>query len=269
MGVQDFAGGIVIHTSAGVSSLILSLFLGHRIHFDKFHHGEFPPSNLPLAALGAFLLWTGWFGFNAGSAFTSGYIASSAVTSTQIMALTSGMVWLIAYWIRYKPSSIATMIGIVCGLAASSASCGFINDQASLVLGIIIGIVTYFSAWTMKSFFRVDDALEVFSVHGLSGIIGSLYIGFAGEASINPNGADGLVFGGGPHLLGLQTLGVVISIVWSSLMTTIIVLILKFTIGIRVTPECEENGLDKTEHNEIAYEYLIINQSKKKTLSNV
>lgn len=255
MGVLDFAGGIVIHTSAGCASLVLSLLLGRRKHFDKYH-GEFPPSNLPLAAIGTCMLWGGWFGFNAGSALTSGAIATSTLASTQLAAVTSGTVWLIASWIRNKPSSIMVMVGIVAGLAGITPASGYINDQSSLVIGLIIGGVSYFSMWFIKAKLRIDDALDVISVHGIPGVIGSIAIGFCSETAVNPNAPNGLIFHGSPRLLGIQVLAVVVTLAYTGIMTTAIALILKFTIGLRVSEAEEEQGLDLASHGEYAYHNL-------------
>ncbi len=132
----DFAGGIVIHTTAGVGSLVVALLMGQRKDFNKYH-GEFPPSNLPMAALGAALLWMGWFGFNAGSALTSGSLATSAVASTQIAACCSGMAWLLCSWVKGKPSSVALINGVIAGLAGITPASGYVSSQASIVIGVV------------------------------------------------------------------------------------------------------------------------------------
>jgi Amt family ammonium transporter len=255
MGVQDFAGGIVIHTSAGAGSLVLSIMLGRRKQFEKYH-GEFPPSNLPLAAIGTCMLWGGWFGFNAGSALTSGAIATSTLASTQLAAVTSGTVWLIASWIRNKPSSMMVMVGIVAGLAGITPASGYINDQSSLVLGLIIGAASYFSMWFVKAKLHIDDALDVISVHGLPGVIGSIAIGFCSETYVNPNAANGLIFHGSARLLGVQTLAVVVTFAYTCVVTFAIAIILQKTIGLRVSDAEEEQGLDLASHGEYAYHNL-------------
>lgn len=253
MGVQDFAGGIVIHVSAGTGALVLSIILEPRNHFEKYH-GEFPPSNLPLAAIGTCMLWSGWFGFNAGSSLMAGSVAISALSSTQITAVTSGTIWLFISWIKHKPSSVAVMVGIIAGLAGITPASGYINDQAALILGIIVGAVSYFSAWFVKSVLHIDDALDVVSVHGIPGLIGSIFIGFSSQHVLNPEAVNGIIYGGGPRLLGIQTLAVVVSIIYSGLITFVITLILKYTIGIRVSFEEEEAGLDISSHGEYAYQ---------------
>jgi len=231
--------------------------LGKRQGFDKCH-GEFTPSNLPLAALGAALLWMGWFGFNAGSALTSGSLATSAVASTQIAACTSGTVWLILSWIRGKPSSVALINGVIAGLAGITPASGYISSQSSLVIGIILGFASYFSCLLMKRKLHIDDALDVSSVHGLTGIIGSISIGICSDLSLNPEGgANGWIYGN-PKLLGIQILAVVVVGLYSAFWTVIIALILKKTWGLRVTLEEEIRGVDVTEHNEYAYHGLVL-----------
>jgi len=254
MGALDFAGGIVIHTTAGVGALVLAIMLGRRRDYDKYH-GEFPPSNLPMAALGAALLWMGWFGFNGGSALTSGSLATSALASTQIAACTSGCVWLAASWFRTKPSSVALINGVIAGLAGITPASGYISSQSSLVLGIVLGAASYGAAHLAKHKFRIDDALDVSSVHGLTGIIGSISIGLVSEKSLNPAGADGAFFGN-PKLLGIQVLAVVVAGAWAAFWTLIIALICKKTVGLRISSEEEVEGLDIVEHQEYAYHDL-------------
>jgi len=235
--------------------------MGRRRGFDKYH-GEFPPSNLPLACLGAALLWMGWFGFNGGSALTSGSLATSALASTQIAACTSGFTWMVCAWIRDKPNSVTLINGVIAGLAGITPASGYISSQSSMVLGIILGLASYGAVYIMKHKFRIDDALDVSSVHGLTGIIGSLAIGFVAEKSLNAEGADGLFFGN-PRQLGLQVLGVVIAALWSAFWTLILALILKRTFGLVIEDEEEEQGLDLVEHREYAYHNLIFQGEEK------
>ena len=233
---------------------MLTLFSGHRKDFDKYH-GEFPPSNLPLAALGAALLWMGWFGFNAGSALTSGSLATSAVASTQIAACASGMVWLSISWARDKPSSIALINGVIAGLAGITPASGYVSSQSSIVIGLILGGVSYGGVWLFKHKLRIDDALDVSSVHGLTGMVGSLAIGFVSQKSLNPDGADGLFFGDA-RLLGIQVLAVVVAGAWAGFWTFVIAKIIDKTMGLKITSDEEEKGLDLVEHGEFAYHNL-------------
>jgi Amt family ammonium transporter len=197
----------------------------------------------------------GWFGFNAGSALTAGSIATSAVASTQIAACCSGMVWLTISWIRDKPSCIALINGVIAGLAGITPASGYISSQASIIVGIILGITSYISVIIIKHKLQIDDALDVSSIHGITGIIGSLSIGFCSQKSLNSQGADGLFFGN-PRLLALQTLGVVVVIIYSAIITWILYKILDKLIGLKIQLEEEEIGLDIIEHGEYAYHNL-------------
>jgi len=269
LGALDFAGGIVIHTSAGTGSFVLAKLLGKRKGFDSCQ-GEFPPSNLPMAALGAALLWMGWFGFNAGSALQAGSLATSAVASTQIAACSSGMVWLILSWIKNKPSSVALINGVVAGLAGITPASGYINSQWTILVGLIVGLASYFSAIFVKRNLKIDDALDVSSVHGVTGIIGSLSIGFFSQHDINLQVNNGVVFGDHSFkLLGIQLLAVLVTMVYSGVVTFIIGMVIQKTIGLRITEDEEDQGLDYVEHRENAYllketeVYEPINQSDK------
>ncbi|CAF1117977.1 unnamed protein product [Adineta steineri] len=252
--VQDFAGGLVIHTTSGVSALICGIVLGQRKDFDKYN-GEFPPSNLPLAALGGALLWTSWFGFNAGSALQSGSLAVSTVVATQRAATTSGVVWLIISWIRHKPSATAVLNGVIAGLAGITPASGYIDPQYGAVIGVILGFSSYFSILLIKHKLRIDDALDVSSVHGITGVIGSIAIGFFGEKAFNNDGRDGLFFGShSPYLLGIQTMAVCVTGLWSAIITIILLKIIDKIVGLKIEYD-EEIGLDHEEHGEQAYEW--------------
>ncbi|EGG17683.1 ammonium transporter [Cavenderia fasciculata] len=254
MGVLDFAGGIVIHTSAGVGALVVALYLGRRKGFEKYG-GEFPPSNIPLACLGAALLWMGWFGFNAGSALAAGSVAASAVASTQIGGSFSGIVWIILSWLKGKPSTVAVINGVIAGLAGITPASGFINNQYSIGLGVVLGLASYFSVFLLKHKLHIDDALDVSSVHGLTGIIGAIAIGFCAEVKINPAGADG-VFYGNAHLLGVQVLAVVVVGAWAAIATLAILILIDKFVGLRIDESEEEHGLDLVEHGEWSYDII-------------
>ncbi|CAF1046886.1 unnamed protein product [Rotaria magnacalcarata] len=250
--VQDFAGGLVVHTTSGVSAVVCAIVLGHRRNFDLYN-GEFPPSNLPLAALGGALLWTAWFGFNGGSALTSGSLAVSTVVATQRAAVCSGIVWLTISWIRNKPSAIAVLNGVIAGLAGITPASGFIDPQYAALLGVILGVASYLSVILFKRILRIDDALDVSSVHGVTGIIGSIAIGFFGQKAFNKNGADGLFFGNNSaRQLGVQILAVIITALWSALVTFLLLNIIDRIVGLKVEPE-EGLDFDEQEHGEKAY----------------
>ncbi|CAF3447739.1 unnamed protein product [Rotaria sp. Silwood1] len=250
--VQDFAGGLVIHTTSGVSALICAIVLGQRKDFDEYD-GEFPPSNLPLAALGGALLWTAWFGFNAGSALTSGSLAVSTVVATQRAAVCSGVVWLVISWVRHKPSAVAVLNGVIAGLAGITPASGYVNPQYAAIIGIILGFTSYFSIYLIKHKLRIDDALDVSSVHGITGVVGSIAIGFIGQKSFNSDGSDGLFFGAhSPRLLGIQVMAVVVIGLWSAILTIVLLKIIDRYIGLKIEHD-EELGLDEEEHGEQAY----------------
>ena len=255
--VLDFAGGIVIHTAAGTSALVIAAMVGKRIGFEK-NHGEFPPSNLPMAFVGAGLLWLGWFGFNAGSALSSGQFAVSAVMSTQIGASCSGLAWLILSACRNRPSSVALLNGVIAGLAGITPASGYIDNQSSLVLGLIIGIASFYSCIFVKQYLQIDDALDVSSVHGLTGIIGSLAIGFCASKDVYPVQLSGLFYGGNGTLLGIQLIGVLVAMTYSAVVTYLIVIFTRSTIGLRISEAEELEGLDLVEHGEFAHHNLML-----------
>lgn len=250
-GVLDFAGGIVIHTTAGASSLVVAKMLGHRKGFDDYE-GEFPYSNIPLAVIGAGLLWIGWFGFNAGSALQAGAVAVSTVVNTQAAAAMSGFVWLVLSWWRHRPSTIAVINGVIAGLAGVTPASGYIAPPAAIILGVLLGFSSFFGAIFVKHTLRIDDALDVSAVHGLTGVVGSIFIGFASQTAINGNVWDGVVFGGSGSRVGWQILAVLVCGVWAAGMTWLIMLSLNafYPGGTRVAEEHEDEGLDLVEHGE-------------------
>lgn len=250
LGVYDFAGGIVIHTSAGLASIAAALILGRRRNFGP---DIMVPHNIPLAVLGASLLWIGWFGFNAGSALAAGSLAANTLLVTQIASVTSAMVWLFLSWRRAgKPSTTAVINGAISGLAGVTPAAGFITAQSSFFLGIVLGFASYYGILLIKEHFKIDDALDVSSVHGITGIVGSIAIGLVATTIINPNGPNGLLYGN-PSQLAIQALGVAVAAVLAFVGTVAIMKIIDATIGLKVKDEEEEIGLDITQHAERAY----------------
>jgi ammonium transporter, Amt family len=250
LGVFDFAGGLVVHTSAGMGSLAAALIFGHRKGFGPTIS---TPHNLPLAAIGASLLWVGWFGFNAGSALASGSLAANTLLVTHAASAASSVVWILLSWKRSgKPSTIAAINGAIAGLAGITPASGFISVQNSLILGTVIGLVSYYTIILLKEHLRIDDALDVSSVHGVTGIIGSLAIGFIASTLINPAGPNGLVYGN-PVQLGIQAIGVAASAALAFGGTMFIIKIIDVTIRIRVKENEEDIGLDISQHAERAY----------------
>ena len=257
LGVLDFAGGITVHCTAGVASLVSAVMVGQRKDF-QYYAGEFPPSNLPLAGIGCGLLWLGWWGFNGGSSLNGSSVAVSACVSTQIGAVSSGFVWLVLSMWRGKPACSALMNGVLAGLAGITPASGYINSEASLLLGAILGFCSYWGVQLQKHHLGVDDALDVSVVHGLTGVIGSVYIGFFSTLSVNAKGANGLVYGGGVRLLLYQLAAVALVGVWSAVVTFVVLLICQHTMagGIRVSEDEEEVGLDWALHGEVGYHKL-------------
>ena len=244
LGVLDFAGGIVVHISSGVSALVVALVIGKRKGLGV---KSMEPHDIRLMVLGAGLLWFGWFGFNAGSALTSGSLATSAFVVTQIAALAGALSWMVMSWIRQKkPSVIGIATGAIAGLAAITPAAGFVGPMAAVVIGFVIGIVSFF-AIEFKNKMGFDDALDVWAVHGVGGIWGALALGLFANAAIN--GVDGLFFGNANQLLA-QAFGIGVVCVYSVVVTFVILKVLDWTMGLRVNEKDEEAGLDISQHGE-------------------
>lgn len=250
LGVVDFAGGIIIHTTTGVGGIAAALVLGRRLGFGP---GIMVPHNIPLAVLGSSLLWLGWFGFNAGSAYSAGGLSGITIINTQIASAVSALIWVVIFWIRTKKSSIIAAInGAVAGLAGITPASGFVGVEYSLIIGIIVGFASSLAVTIFKERLKIDDALDIGSVHGVAGIIGSLLVGVFANAAVNHLGVNGLLYGN-PGQLGAQAVGVGIAILLGFGGTWIILKVLNALIPIRVKPEVEEAGLDISEHAERAY----------------
>src|ERR671911_433617 len=250
LGVYDFAGGIVIHTSAGLASIAAALVLGRRKNFGP---DIMVPHNIPLAVLGASLLWIGWFGFNSGSALASGGLAANTLLVTHVGSATSAIVWLFLSWKRAgKPSTTAVINGAISGLAGVTPAAGFITAQTSFFLGIVLGFASYYGILLIKERLKIDDALDVSSVHGITGILGSIAIGLVATTIINPAGPNGLLYGNSIQL-AIQALGVAVAAVLAFVGTIVILRVIDMTIGLKVKGEEEEIGLDITQHAERAY----------------
>lgn len=250
LGVFDFAGGIVIHTSAGLASLAAALVLGRRKNFGP---DIMVPHNIPLAVIGATLLWMGWFGFNAGSALASGSLAANTLLVTQIAASTSALVWIALSWKRSgKPSTTAAINGAIAGLAGVTPASGFISAQSSFFLGIVLGFASYYAILLFKEHWKIDDALDVSSVHGVTGMVGALAIGIIASTLINPAGPEGLLYGN-PVQLAIQGLGIAVAAALGFGGTVVIMKMIDATIGLKVKEDEEDIGLDITQHAERAY----------------
>jgi Amt family ammonium transporter len=250
LGVYDFAGGIIIHTSAGMASLAAALVLGRRKNFGP---EIMVPHNLPLAVIGATLLWIGWFGFNAGSVLASGGLTGNTLLTTHIASATCGIIWVGLAWKRSgRPTTTAAINGAICGLAGVTPAAGFISAGSAAILGIILGFASYYGIVLLKERLKIDDALDVSSVHGITGIIGSLAVGVVATTAINPAGPTGLLFGN-PMQLAIQALGVAVAAVLGFVGTVVILKIINAVMGIKVKEEQEDIGLDVTDHAERAY----------------
>ncbi len=250
LGALDFAGGAVVHINAGVSALALVLLLGKRRGFA----GSTEPNNIPMVALGAGLLWFGWFGFNAGSALTSAGLAANAFVATNLAAAAAGVTWMIISWMHHRPSLLGTVTGAVAGLVAITPAAGFVKPIAAIPIGIAVSFIGYYSIVLFKDKLHFDDSLDVFAVHGMGGIWGALATGIFASAAVN--GTPGVIEG---HIgqLGIQALSVLCVAAFAFSMTWLIGKLIQVTIGLRVQQGEETVGLDLSQHGERAYGGLL------------
>ena len=249
LGAADFAGGTVVHINAGVAGLVCALVLGKRLGYG---HDNMAPFNLVLAVMGASLLWVGWFGFNAGSALGANGRAGMAMTVTQIATAAAALGWMFAEWVtKGKPSVLGVISGAVAGLVAITPASGFVLPGPGLVIGLVAGVVCFWTATSLKHMFGYDDSLDAFGVHGIGGIIGALLTGvFAyGPLSADATHAEG-VYIGGAALFKAQAIAVVATVVFSGVMTFILLKVVDVVVGLRVTEEEEREGLDVVLHGE-------------------
>lgn len=251
LGSLDFAGGTVVHISSGVAALVAALVVGKRVGFKT---DKMDPHNLTYTVLGAGLLWFGWFGFNAGSALAANGLAANAFVVTNTAAAMGALTWLTASWIRHgRPSVLGAAAGAVAGLVAITPASGYVDASSAIVIGFGAGLLCHWSVDFLKERLGVDDALDVFAVHGVGGIWGALATGLFADSSINPAGDDGLFFGNAAQLWE-QALAVGVVVVFSGVLTFAILKAIEYTIGLRV-PEAEEiAGLDPTTHGEFGYQ---------------
>ena len=250
LGVVDFAGGIVIHTTVGMAALAAALVLGKRRGFGPAIN---IPHSIPLAVLGSSLLWLGWFGFNAGSALASGGVAGNTVIVTHLASSVSALIWAGLSWMRTgKPSIVATINGAIAGLAGITPASGYVSVEHAFVLAIAIGVLSYGGVVLIRDKLKIDDALDVSSVHGIAGIVGALGIGIFASTLINPSGVDGLLYGNYDQIW-IQAVGIAVAAVMGFGGTWVLLQLIKHLIGIRVEPEEEDIGLDISEHAEMAY----------------
>ncbi|MFA7254958.1 MAG: ammonium transporter [Candidatus Omnitrophota bacterium] len=253
MGALDFAGGTVVHINAGVAALACALVLGKRKGYPSHMS---PPHNLPFAVLGAGLLWFGWFGFNGGSALGANGLATSALVVTHVAAAAAGLTWSLIEWkISSKPTMLGMITGAVAGLVAITPAAGFVGPMDAIWIGIGVSVICYFFVAVVKSKFGYDDSLDAFGVHGVGGIWGALATGLWATKEINPAGNNGLFYGN-PGLLWIQLKAVVITIVYSFIVSFVLLKIVDVLLGLRVSEDEERIGLDLTQHRESGYTIL-------------
>ena len=253
MGVEDFAGGMVVHTTAGVSALAAALVIGRGVDFGK----ESRPNNVPYVILGTAILWFGWFGFNAGSSLSANDVAVNALVVTNLAAAAAGVSWMLMDWIiKGKPSAVGMCIGFVCGLAAVTPASGYVGPQFSLVIGIVAGVgCNLVAGWRART--RLDDSLDVFACHGIGGMWGTVATGLFASTVVNavgPNGpaSNGLVYGG-VHFAMLQMFAVAVVATYAFFGSYLILKVINFFSPLRTSTDEEKAGLDEVHFGEEAY----------------
>lgn len=248
-GVKDFAGGLVVHATAGVSALVLAKLLGPR---DGYPKDLSPPHNPGMTMMGAAMLWVGWYGFNGGSALAADAAAGSALMVTHLSAATAGLVWALIEQLRFKRASMVGLVtGVIAGLATVTPASGFVGPLGGVILGAAGAGICYLAVDLVRNRIRIDDSLDVFAVHGVGGILGTLLLAVLAHPAIGGAGyGDGVTMGG---QAASQALGVVVTVAWSAVATVVIALVVKFAIGLRHRDEAIEEGLDMYDHGERAY----------------
>ena len=245
-GVLDLAGGIVVHATAGISALILAKAVGPRTGFPKNNH---PPHNPGMVVTGACMLWVGWFGFNPGSQGGANAAAGMTMLVTHISAAVAALTWMTVEWLKAgKPGVVGIVTGMVAGMATITPASGNVGPMGAAILGFLAGLICYFMCAVIKQRLRIDDALDVFAVHGVGGIMGSLLVAFLGTAAFGGTGV-----GNALQQLIIQLKAVGFTLVWSAVGTLIIIAIVKAMVGLRIDQEAEHQGQDQAEHGETAY----------------
>ena len=248
LGALDFAGGTVVHITAGVAALACVLYMGARKGFGK---DEMRPHNVPLTVLGAGLLWFGWFGFNAGSALSDGSLAVAAFAATHLAAAAGAFSWSLVEWMRKgKPSALGACAGLVAGLVAITPASGFVTPMSGILIGLVAGAACYGAVHLLKSVLKLDDSLDAFGVHGVGGIWGAVATGMFATLVVNPAGADASL-----ALVGKQAIAVGVVATYTLVATFAVLWVTDKLVGLRVPDHVEEHGLDIHEHGEVAYDY--------------
>jgi len=252
LGVLDFAGGTVVHINAGIAALVACIVIGKR---QGYPETLMPPHSLTLTVVGAAMLWVGWFGFNAGSAVAANGSAGMAMLVTQIATATATLAWMLAEWIKHgKPSILGAVTGAVAGLVAITPASGSVGPMGAIAIGFLSGVICFWSATTLKRALGFDDSLDAFGVHGVGGIVGALLTGIFASESLGGQG-----FGDGHTSIGsqfgAQLISVIFTIVYSGVLSFIILKVVDATVGLRVSQEDEIAGLDISLHDERGYNY--------------
>jgi Amt family ammonium transporter len=248
-GVLDFAGGTVVHLTAGVAALVCALVIGKRVGFPR---DKAPPHNLTMTVTGGGLLWFGWFGFNAGSALGANPLAALAFVTTHVSASAAALSWVLVEWKhRKRPTMLGFVSGLVAGLVAITPAAGYVTVGSSMLIGLAAGAVCY-GAVLLKERWHYDDSLDAFGVHGVGGILGALLTGVFATKAVNPDGGDGLL-SGNPMLFAKQVAAVVIVGAYSAAVTWVLLKVVDRVVGLRVSEDEEREGLDETQHGESGY----------------
>lgn len=251
MGVMDFAGGLVVHLSAGVAAIVTAMVLGNRRGFPK---EPMPPHNMTMCITGAGMLWVGWFGFNGGSALASNGDASMAMLVTHISAATGAFTWMCAEWIKFeKPSALGAVTGMVAGLGTITPASGFVGPAGALIIGFAAGFICFNATMFIKRSLKIDDSLDVFPVHGVGGSLGTLLTGVFASAGLGVFSGQGIE-NSIAQQVGIQFVGVISVLVFTVVATWIVLMIVKSICGLRCDEEEEQTGLDLVMHNERGYD---------------
>ena len=247
LGLMDFAGGTVVHINAGVAALVAAVMLRERKGFPST---PMPPHNLSMTVAGASMLWVGWFGFNAGSALAADQSAGMAMLVTHIGAAAGSLSWMAREWSKQgKPSVLGIVTGMVAGLGTITPASGFVGPLGALIIGVLAGLICYEATQYIKKVLKIDDSLDVFPVHGIGGMLGTLLTGIFASASFGGIGLDNSI----SSQIGIQFIGIIFTIIWCGLFTFIILRIVDNVLGLRISEEDEETGIDLSEHGEKGY----------------
>ena len=252
-GLLDFAGGTVVHITAGVSALVAALVLGNRRGFGEV---AMPPHNMTMTIMGACMLWVGWFGFNAGSALAANGDAGMAMLVTHLSAAAGTLAWMCLEWLKFgKPSALGAVTGMVAGLGTITPASGFVGPAGALVIGLSAGFVCFYATLGIKQVLKIDDSLDVFPVHGVGGILGTLLAGVFASSQLGLFSGQGLADGVSiGQQLGVQFIGVIATFAYTAVVTYLILVFVRVLVGLRVSEEEETQGLDQVAHNESGYD---------------